>query len=104
MQITDKESEDEQDDKIEIMSNVHSEDSINTKQRKIENQKKVIQRMEKLARMKQMRDDLLKQPDLDPSKLSNEQSNLLRNRDYDAFFFETMVDEDDFNEKSKVLL
>lgn len=68
-----KESDDEQDDKIEIMSNVHSEDSINTKRKKLDNIKKVKQRMEKLARMKQMRDDLLKQPDLDPSKLSTVQ-------------------------------
>lgn len=42
-----------------------------------------------------MRDDLLKQPDLDPTKLTNEQMTCLRNRDYDAFFFESVEDEED---------
>lgn len=51
-----------------------------------------------------MRDDLLKQPDLDPEKMSEEQLSFLRNRDYDKFYFETLVDANDLSQREQILL
>ena len=49
--------------------------------------------MEKLGRMKQMRDELMQGPELDMSKMSKKQRALLKLRDYDAFFLES-IEED----------
>ena len=46
-----------------------------------------------------MRDDLLKQPDMDYSKMSSKMRGFLRDRDYDAFFFEAIALQDEAFDK-----
>ena len=57
-------------EKFEYMSSIHSDDSIETKQNKIEFQKKCKKRREKLERISKAREDLLRPPDLDPNKMT----------------------------------
>lgn len=46
-----------------------------------------------------MREDLLKQPDMDFQRMSKRMRDFLRERDYDAYYFEAIPADDDAFDK-----
>lgn len=85
-------------------SDVRSTDSPTTRQKKMFARELQQEQEEKRARVDQMREDLTKEPEFDAKKMTKRQKECLRHRDYDAFFLESIVEDDELFSKQEEIL
>lgn len=97
------EQEDDKDTIKYDYSPIHSDDSAHARQVKKLAIQKNQDRMEKFVNFAKFRDQMCKEPALDTNKLSDKQKALLKSKDYDGFYAESIdIDEDMFKKLQDV--